>query len=187
MKEPPAWLNTKASGVIGIVDGGSELFTYGSKTAMLMGGNAILTRSILNRLGPYADDLGRNGARTLADEDTDMYQRLLAVGARGLYLPDLIIYHYMHPERLTKKYFRKWHFWRGTSSAILDKRSPKEAAYFLGIPRYLYGCAARAFLRILQRTISRQNDPHTKFADELRIWDLAGFFYGKHFYKTGDK
>ena len=49
-----------------------NVFTYGSKTAMLMGGNAILTRSILNRLGPYADDLGRNGARTLADEDTDM-------------------------------------------------------------------------------------------------------------------
>ena len=186
-KEPPSWLSKAASPVIGIIDGGPLPHPFGGTDDELMGGNAVLTRSILDRVGPYAEDLGRQGDRALADEDTDMYQRLLAIGARGMYLPDLVIYHYIHPERLTKRYFRKWHFWRGTSSGLLDKKRPKEVAYLLGIPRYLFGSAARASFRILRRTMTAQGDAKTNFADELQLWDLAGFFYGRHFYQPLNK
>jgi GT2 family glycosyltransferase len=153
---------------------------------MLMGGNAVLTRSILRKVGFYSTDLGRQGSRALADEDTEMYIRLLAAGASGMYLPDLIIYHYIHPERLTKRYFRRWHFWRGVSSGVLDRRHPKDIAYLFGIPRYLFGRALRAFLRMLRTTPIMHTDPAQRFSDELKVWDVAGFFYGKHFYKPAE-
>jgi glucosyl-dolichyl phosphate glucuronosyltransferase len=68
---PPAWLPRDHAGVIGVVDGGS-LHAYGTSDAELMGGNAVISRAMLAKVGLYSTDLGRNGKRPLADEDTDM-------------------------------------------------------------------------------------------------------------------
>jgi glucosyl-dolichyl phosphate glucuronosyltransferase len=182
---PPSWLPPNHAGVIGVVDGGSQ-HVYGTSDAELMGGNAVISRAMLTKVGLYSTDLGRNGKRPLADEDTDMYHRLLAAGARGMYVPDLIIYHYIHPNRLTKRYFRRWHFWRGVSSGRLDQRQPQPTPYLLGVPRYLFGSAARGFLRMLPRMAGFEKDPAELFGDELKVFDLVGFFYGKHFYKPSN-
>lgn len=182
---PPSWLPRNHSGVIGVVDGGVQ-HAYGTSDAELMGGNAVISRAVLQKIGLYSTDLGRKRKRPLADEDTDMYRRLLAAGARGVYVPDLIIYHYIHPDRLTKRYFRRWHFWRGVSSGVLDRRQPQPTPYLFGVPRYLCGSAARAFLRMLPRMAGFRKDPAELFGDELKVFDLAGFFYGKHFYRPSD-
>ncbi len=180
---PRPWLPRNHAGVLGIVDAGS-LHAYGTSHAELMGGNAVVSRAVLQKVGLYSIDLGRKGKRPLADEDTDMYRRLLAAGAKGMYVPDLIIHHYIHPERLSKRYFRAWHFWRGVSSGVLDRRQPREATYLLGIPRYLFGRAIRALWRILKGIVSFKSKPAENFTDELQMWDLVGFFYGKHFYRA---
>jgi len=178
---PPPWLPQNYLGAIGWVDGGDEVCSYGrGYGGILMGGNAVLTRSVLARVGPYSQSLGRTGKRLLSCEDEDMYQRLLAAGAKGLYRPDLVIYHYVPPERLTKRYFRSWCFWRGVSRGVMDRDQKAPVAYLGGIPRYLYGTAARSALRIASSFI---RDRSQLFADELPIWDLAGFFYGRHFYR----
>jgi glycosyltransferase involved in cell wall biosynthesis len=180
---PPSWLPSRCSGVIGIVNLGPEPRAYGADT-ILIGGNAVVRRSTLKRLKPYSTALGPHGDRYLADEDTDMYLRLIASGAKGLYLPDLVVYHYIHPERLTKHYYRHWCFWRGVSSGILDREHRKQVPYLLGVPRYLFGQAARASLQILKAAAKGNEDPSEKFSNELSFWDLAGFFYGKHFYSV---
>jgi hypothetical protein len=138
---------------------------------------------MLYKVGLYSGDLGRNGKRPLADEDTDMYHRLLAAGARGIYVPDLIIYHHIHPDRLTKDYFRRWHFWRGVSSGRLDQRQPQPTPYLFGVPRYLFGSAARGFFHMLAGLGGTKKNAAELFGDQLKIYDLFGFFYGKHFYK----
>ena len=74
-------------------------------------------------------------------EDEDTFKRLLALGARGSYRPDLIVHHYVAPERVAKGYFRRWCFWRGVSLGMLDRQQPQDVAYLLGVPRYLYGRA----------------------------------------------
>jgi glycosyltransferase involved in cell wall biosynthesis len=182
---PPAWLPLSQVGVIGVVDAGSQ-HVYGTSEALLMGGNAVVLRAVLQKVGLYSTDLGRKGKRPLADEDTEMYVRLLAAGAKGIYVPDLIIYHYIHPDRLTKRYFRSWHFWRGVSSGFLDRHHPKPTPYLLGVPRYLFGAAARAPVRMLRRLAALKKDPAAMFSDELKLVDLIGFFCGKHFYKPSD-
>lgn len=182
---PPQWLPRNHAGVIGVVDGGPQ-HAYGTSDAELMGGNAVISRAMFAQVGLYSPDLGRSGKLPLADEDTDMYHRLLAAGARGVYVPDLIIYHYIHPDRLTKRYFRRWHFWRGVSSGRLDQRQPQPTPYLFGIPRYLFGSAARASLRMLPGMAGFRKDPAKLFGDELKILDLFGFFYGKHFYKPSE-
>ena len=182
-QEPPAWLPSDHEGVIGLVDAGTEIIPYDEHyPGILMGGNAVIRRAALEKVGLYLTSLGRTGARLLAGEDEHMYRRLLASGARGLYLPQLRIYHLIPASRLTKKYYRQWSFWRGVSCGVLDRTQPQSVPYFCGVPRYLFGAASRGLVRWSTAPLRRAAASHT-FSSELAIWDLAGFFYGKHFYK----
>jgi glucosyl-dolichyl phosphate glucuronosyltransferase len=176
----PAWLGSSYLGVIGWVDAGPDGqpmdATY---PGILMGGNAVIRRAVLERAGPYSTALNRTGARLLGCEDEDMYHRLLALGAKGRYLPGLIIYHYVPVERLTKRYFRRWCFWRGVSLGVMDRNRPEPVAYFAGIPRYHIGRAARGLLQLVG--IGRgPSNAAARFESELACWDLAGFVWGRH-------
>jgi glucosyl-dolichyl phosphate glucuronosyltransferase len=179
---PPAWLPNDYCGVIGDIRGGDDIVPYDENyPGILMGGNAVLTREILNKVGRYLTSVSRKGKRLLAGEDEDMYGRLLGSKARGLYMPELRIFHHVPAERLTKRYYRSWCFWRGVSAAVLDRKRREKVTYLLGVPRYLYGNAARGMLRNLG-SIWKPSDTSRRFSNELKTWDLAGFFYGKHFY-----
>ena len=176
--EVPRWLPKSHTAVVGIVDGGDKVVPFDeSYPGILMGGNAVFTRETLERVGPYSTALGRSGTRLLSCEDEDMYQRLRETGARGLYLPQLIVYHFIPLERLTKRYHRSWCFWQSVSSAVLDRIRPQPIPYVMGVPRYFYGRALRGMFRMAAR------EPETRFSNELSLWELAGFFYGKHFYR----
>ena len=177
----PDWLPREYNSVIGLVDGGSERVPFDRNyPGILMGGNAVFTRRILEQVGPYSTSLGRSGNRLLSCEDQDMYERLLEAGARGLYVPEMVIYHFVPRERLTKRYHRSWCFWQSVSSAVLDRTRPQPTPYLLGVPRYFYGRALRGMLR-LSKIWNEQ--PAGRFSNELSLWELAGFFYGKHFYR----
>jgi glucosyl-dolichyl phosphate glucuronosyltransferase len=179
--EVPEWLPRDHPAVVGIVDGGDKVVPFDeSYPGILMGGNAVFRRKVLQRVGPYSTALGRSGSRLLSCEDEDMYQRLRAARARGLYLPHLIVYHFIPLERLTKRYHRSWCFWQSVSSAVLDRIRPKPVAYVWGVPRYFYG---RAFRGMLQLANLSHWEPASRFSNELCLWELAGFFYGKHFYR----
>ena len=180
---PPDWLPSKYRGAIGWVDGGDRVLPFDNTyPGMLMGGNAVLTRAILNRVGPYNTNLGRTATRLLAGEDDDMYQRLLAAGARGLYVPQLIIYHYVPPERLIKSYFRRWSFWRGVSAGLIDRKRKMPVAYLCGIPRYLYGEAAHGMVTLVASVLKKRGHPSQLLDSELVVRDTLGFFYGKYLY-----
>jgi glycosyltransferase involved in cell wall biosynthesis len=183
--ERPAWLGTAYKAAIGWVDSGPHIQRYGPTfDGILMGGNAVIRRAVLERVGGYAADLGRSSdGRLLACEDRDMYDRLLAIGAKGFYRPDLVILHFVPPERLTKKYFRRWSFWHGVSLGVLDRRRPEPVPYLLGVPRYMFGLAVRAMVDTARR-IFRRREPARMFKNELAWWDLVGFFYGKHVFRA---
>jgi glycosyltransferase involved in cell wall biosynthesis len=181
--EIPAWLPSEYNSVIGVVDGGPQRVPFDRNYGgILMGGNAVFTRQMLEKVGPYSTSLGRSGNRLLSCEDEEMYERLLAAGGRGLYVPELIIYHFVPTERLTKRYHRSWCFWQSVSSAVLDRIRPQGATvYVLGVPRYFYGRALRGMFQLVNIW---KREPASRFSIELSLWELAGFFYGKHFYRS---
>ena len=180
-KDLPDWLPREYNSVLGAADGGPKRVPFDRNyPGILMGGNAIFTRTILEKIGPYSTSLGRSGKRLLSCEDEDMYERLLAAGARGMYVPELIVHAFVPAERLTKRYHRAWCFWQSVSSAELDRIRPQSTPYVLGVPRYFYGRALRGMFRLVSIW---KPGPADRFSKELALWELAGFFYGKHFYR----
>jgi cellulose synthase/poly-beta-1,6-N-acetylglucosamine synthase-like glycosyltransferase len=182
-RPPPRWLPRGYAGVIGWVEGEPRVQEYGKDyPGMLMGGNAIIRRSMLERVGPYSTALGPGpGGRLLSCEDEDMYRRLIDAGARGLYLPEMLIHHWVPAVRLTRAYYRRWCFWHGVSQGVLDRRRPARVVYLAGAPRHMFGSAARGGLRWASLLAGLRRPPDA-FEGELAMWDLAGFLYGKHVY-----
>jgi glycosyltransferase involved in cell wall biosynthesis len=180
----PAWLGDGYLGVIGWVDPGDVARPIDAGyPGILMGGNAVIRRTALRAAGQYSTALCRTGSRLLGCEDEDMYHRLLASGARGAYIPELIIVHHVPERRLSKSYFRSWCFWRGVSLGVMDRERPQPVPYLGGVPRHRVGRAARGLLRLSNPWTWFSRRHSTRFEDELACWDLAGFFWGRHFYR----
>lgn len=181
--DPPTWLPDDYLAVLGAVDNGSEPRDY-TRTfpGILKGGNAVIRRRTLLAVGPYAEHLGPSGsARMLSCEDEEMYYRLLESGARGRYLPTLVIFHHVAVERLSRQYYRRWCFWRGVSRGQMDRRHPMAVPYLAGVPRFLYGRAARGLINIAAHRLEGRRAAQS-LDDELSVWDLAGYWWGRHIY-----
>ena len=176
----PSWLPPGYNAVIGVVEPKSRTAFGGDFQGNLMGGNAVIRRSAFDRVGLYSPKLGRSGKGLLSEEDAEFYRRLLDAGLHGMHVPDLIIYHYIPADRLTRKYHRRWCYWRGVSQGISDKDFPEPVAYTFGVPRYRIGRALKGLASLPKHLLSRNNAGQA-FADELASWDLLGFIYGKHF------
>jgi glycosyltransferase involved in cell wall biosynthesis len=179
---PPDWIPADYLGALGAVDNGPVARAYDADfPGMMMGGNAVVRRETLRQVGPFAEHLGPGSfARLFSCEDEDMYLRLLEHGARGEYLPALVIYHYIAETRLSREYYRRWCFWRGVSLGLMDRRHPVPVPYLAGVPRFMWGRAARALIRLT--TAAGRRPPRETFGDELQIWDVAGYFYGRQVY-----
>lgn len=178
---PPAWLPREYGGVVGWVDGGDKAVPFDSNyPGILMGGNAVFTRAVLEKVGPYTTWLGRTDKGLLTGEDEELYGRLLAHGARGMYLPGLIIHHHIPSERVTKSYFRRWCFWRGVSLGLLDRTRRLPCAYLFGIPRWHYRNALRGLFSTAKHLVVKPKNPAQAFAAELGVWDWLGLLYGRH-------
>ena len=171
----PPWIPPEYSGVLGIIDGGPHPFIFDQNYhGILMGGNAAYRRHVFEKVGLFDTALGHKGSRLTAEEDNDMYERLLAAGVKGMYLPNLVIYHKIPPARLTKRYFRRWCFWNGVSRSVLGRRRPEPVAHIFGIPRYLIGDAIRGLGSFFSSA-----PPARRFSQELALWGLFGFVYGR--------
>ena len=179
----PDWIPPEYLAVIGAVDNGATVQPYSRHfPGILKGGNAVIRREVLTRVGKYAEYLGPGAyAELFSCEDEDMYWRLLEHGAKGKYFPDLVVFHYISAPRLSREYYRRWCFWRGVSRGLMDRRHPLPVRYLGAIPRFLWGRAARSSLRLLRLDVDRR-PARDVFSDELRLWDLAGFAYGRHIY-----
>ena len=179
----PAWLPPRPSSIVGWVAPSAEVRRFGDPTfdAMLMGGNAVVRRPLLERAGPYSTALGPTaGQRLGSGEDHDMYLRLLAAGGRGEYRPDLVIHHFVPPERLEKRYHRRWMFWHAVSMTRMPDVDAAATPRWFGVPRWVWGGAARGTLEAPRGRVG--SGPAAlrwqRFERELRWWDLAGRLYG---------
>jgi glucosyl-dolichyl phosphate glucuronosyltransferase len=182
----PAWLpahRTRHWAVIALVDEGLEPFEW---TSMLpIGANMALTRRAFDLVGPWNNDVGRKAGTLLGQEVREWCLRARDKGLRGFYAPNVFVQHVIHADRLNKKYFRRWFYWRGISRAImyqqlgLDMEWPQRRVFdfakvphIAGVPRYLYRTAVTTLLRTMRARL--RGDETAAFEHELLLWMYAG-------------
>jgi glycosyltransferase involved in cell wall biosynthesis len=181
---PPDWLPLECGSVVGAVDGGDKEVPFDAQfPGVLMGGNAVIRRRVIERIGLYAQNLGRVGHRLLSGEDREFYNRLLESGARGRYLPQLIIHHFIPAERCTKRYFRKWMFWHGVSMGVLSRQDKGTGPTHLRLEPWRFKQGAKALLTAVANTVGFRKEPSRAFRDEIFVWELVGMVYGATLYR----
>lgn len=173
----PDWFPWSMRGVVAIVPREKRVRFSKDFEGILMGGNIAIKRATLQRVLPYPEQLGKIGNRIRSGMDEIIYHRLLGIEAKGMVIPELIIYHWIPRERLTKQYFRKWAIGRGIGVGFqFRERGFAEPALF-GLPRYRLREALRDTLRMCLPV-----GPGTHFEAELSVRDYLGMLYGRHIY-----
>ena len=162
---PPAWLDPRGTlcGTIAIKDHGPEPFLFEDCMKTPLGVNMAVRRSLIEVIGGFRPDLGRNGKALLGQEQAEFFYRSREAGAKGLYVPLMVLDHVVPASRLTRAYFRRWWYWKGVSHARVHqlhgrtelnvdiRRVPR----VLGVPRFVFGGIVRHAAGWLRSWIAR--------------------------------
>lgn len=182
----PAWLPNRGGrhwAVIALLDYGPAPIRFGSRVPL--GVNMAFRRDAFDRAGLWDNRVGRKAGTLLGQEVREWGLRARAAGLTGFYVPEMVIHHLISPDRLTKRYFRKWFYWHGISRAMLYAQSkinmeaPEEThldystvPHIAGVPRYMYRSFAGAFKKMIEAGL--QGDRVAAFEHELWMWFFAG-------------
>ncbi len=120
----PEWLPDEMLGDITVVDLGPErrLLREGEWVA---GANIAFRLGALEAAGWFDTSLGRTGggASLLSSEETAVTDRIRALGGLVAYDPVAAVEHWVDPERLTQRWFRRRAAWQAVSDYLRDPRA----------------------------------------------------------------
>ncbi len=183
----PPWLDRTRSdlwGTLAILDYGQEPFVFEERQRVPIGVNMAVRRKLIERIGGFDPTLGRRGHSLIGQEQAEFFCRSRAAGARGLYVPAMVLYHHVPAARLTRRYFRRWWYWKGVARSRLEQRHPvTELGVDLtrvvrvgGIPRFMIGSAIRDVAGWLAAVLSL--DAVDRMRHETMLCYFAGYLRG---------
>jgi len=186
--EKPDWLaehNGLHTKVIALLDHGDRVREFGRGISWPLGVNVAYRRDVFERVGLFDNRLGRKTGTLRNQAQREWHLRARAVGARGYYLPDMVVHHLVSRERLEKQYFRRWLYWHGISRATLyrhggfDMEEPELVAppqangrSIAGVPVHLIRKAFRSTRSLLWHAV--RLDDAVAFEYELWLCFFAG-------------
>jgi glycosyltransferase involved in cell wall biosynthesis len=119
----PDWLADELLGDITVVDLGPDrrLLNEGEWVA---GANIAFRIAALEAAGWFDTSLGRTGggASLLSSEETALTDRIRALGGLVAYDPLAAVDHWVDPERLTQRWFRRRAAWQAVSDYLRDPK-----------------------------------------------------------------
>jgi glucosyl-dolichyl phosphate glucuronosyltransferase len=184
----PVWLsehNSLHTKVIALLNHGDRVREFGRGISWPLGVNVAYRRDVFERVGPFDNRLGRKLGTLRNQAQREWHLRARAVGARGFYIPEMLVHHLVGPERLSKRYFRRWLYWHGISRAMLfrnggfDMEEPElvrpphaGGRQLFGVPVHLLDKAIRSLRSLLWHGL--RGDGRTAFEHELWLCFFAG-------------
>ncbi len=134
----PAWVNAGDSSALGLADYGDHPFFVDRRRQVCLLACSF-RRPAIESVNGFRSELGVSRTLIGSVEDFDILQRLARSGHRGLYFPTLTLYHKVRPQRLTKRYHRRWHTEHGRFYAKLrDPEFEASRVRVLGVPGHVY-------------------------------------------------
>jgi len=112
----PHWLHGELAEVLGQTRNRPE----GPSDLQLYGGNMLLNRDLLRRLGGFREDLGKGTVGY--SEDTELTHRLAAEGIGIVFAPTAIVHHLIDDDRTHPGFFVKNSHDKGLSDSVIADR-----------------------------------------------------------------
>jgi cellulose synthase/poly-beta-1,6-N-acetylglucosamine synthase-like glycosyltransferase len=176
----PSWLTPAHAGPVALQDRPHvQWVNRSSASACLIGANLAVRRAVFDEIGGFSPDYPRN-------QDREFEMRMWRAGKLGVYLPSMDVVVDIPPERLTRRYHRKWQATTGRYHALLRFRDTVDAAgrlhdeevktrRLLGTPLFLY----RSFLHHLGGwcAAALRGDSDARFFHETRLWYFTSFLW----------
>mgnify|MGYP000011252922 FL=1 len=123
--EAPKWLCKWSLGWVSGLDMGQRV-CYFEGRKFPIGANMGFRRSVLDAVGEFNPELGRNGGNLMGGEEKDLFNRVKAAGYGIVYLPDVCVRHMIPQSRTTVDYVRKFADGVGKSERV---RCKNEGSY----------------------------------------------------------
>ena len=139
------------------------------------GGNLIVRREWLARVGPFSIDLGPTGHNLLGGEDVEWVKRALAAGAVLRYIPEVRQLHYVDTERITMPYLLRKALERSCSVILF---SPQHQAV-KHVPAYLARKLSGHILTAIF-TLDSQKRRHFMLRIAATLGEIKGFYKLTH-------
>ncbi|MCP6757343.1 MAG: glycosyltransferase family 2 protein [Fischerella sp. CENA71] len=123
----PNWLSDNLLPYLTILNL-SETPTFLEDWRYVAGANMSLPKSLLEKVGGFQANLGRQGKRLLSNEELLLQEQLKDLGYKVYYDPNIFVKHHIPESRLTKNWFTKRFYWQGISKGylLLHKTSPSK-------------------------------------------------------------
>ena len=172
--DPPSWLSTAHWAPLALLDYGTDALNINEQNPRgLLTANIAVRKEVFEELGGFSPSLQRVKGGIGSMEDHEFLVRICRGGKQGLYLPELITWAGVDPERVTKEYHRRWHTGHGHFYAVLnDPEWERSRFQIAGVPSHLYKDTAKQAVAWCSKLLSGKSD--AAFESECRL----RFFYG---------
>lgn len=175
--QAPGWMNAGIRGFLGEVDYGSEAYWNTHPSQRFYTGN-IGYRLSLFRDNPelrFDTRYNRAGEGIGGGSDTHMYGRMLGMGVRLRYRPEMLIYHHVDPWKLKRGYFLRLHHREGVR--IGRYSATDYARSVLGVPPFLVIQALRHTARALGMTLRGDAEALRQGMNATHAWGMVRGLY----------
>lgn len=140
---------------------------------VFLGANWATFAADLRRVGGFDASMGPGSVSGSLGDETDMQARLLAVGVRGQYVPDALLYHWVPRERSTPSWALERVYRQGVWCGLRGRSD---------VPR-IFGCPRWAVRRSVQSWLAAQMwrlhpNPSRRFAARADYVWLRGVLSG---------
>ena len=163
----PVWMSKYIERIISIVDLGNEIKTL--QKTYPVGCNMIFKKSLFDKIGRF------NTALKLRSDDKYIFLKIREAGYRILYLPDVVVRHFIDAFRTTLPYVIKISKLNGEAerTRIKTLQKGKNKAYLFRLIDYFFKLTASLILWLIF-TLKGQNDKGKALF--LSMWNsLRGF------------
>jgi len=173
--DPPPWLTRSHWAPLALLDyGDKEAEIAGQMPLGLLTANIAFRKEVFAEVGEFSPSLQRVKDAIGSMEDTEFLMRACRSGKTGRYLPGLVTWGSIDPERLTKAYHRRWHTGQGHFYGVMNDPEWERSSFRLaGVPGHLYRETAQNAVTWLTRVLIGKRDE--AFVNECQLRFFRGF------------
>lgn len=177
----PSWMNAGIRGFLGEVDYGPDAYWNTHPSQRFYTGNIGYCLSLFREHPELRFDTryNRAGEGIGGGSDTHMYGRMLEMGVRLRYRPEMLIYHHVDTWKLKRSYFLRLHHREGVRIGRYSTTDYVRSV--LGVPPFMLAQALRHSAKALGMTLRGDQESLRQGMNATHAWGMVrGLYLRRH-------